>query len=40
MKAMIINQYGSAGAFEVADIPKPSVKAGHILVKIAGFLVF
>lgn len=35
MKAMIVNQYGSVDAFEAADISKPSIKAGHILVKIA-----
>jgi len=35
MKAMIVNQYGSVDAFEAADIPKPSIKDGHILVKIA-----
>lgn len=35
MKAMMVNQYGSHDAFEPAEIPIPSVKAGHILVKIA-----
>ncbi|WP_334065141.1 zinc-dependent alcohol dehydrogenase family protein [Alteromonas genovensis] len=35
MKAMIVNQYGSVDAFAAADIPKPSIKDGHILVKIA-----
>lgn len=35
MKAMIINDFGTADVFELADIPKPEVKAGHVLVKVA-----
>ena len=35
MKAMIINAYGDSDVFEAADIEKPAVKPGHILVKVA-----
>lgn len=35
MKAMIINSYGASDVFEPADIPKPNVRPGHVLVKIA-----
>ncbi|WP_146537102.1 zinc-dependent alcohol dehydrogenase family protein [Rubripirellula reticaptiva] len=35
MKAMLINAYGENATFEAADIAKPKVKAGHVLVKIA-----
>lgn len=35
MKAMIVNTFGGPEVFEQADIPKPTVKAGHVLVKIA-----
>ena len=35
MKAMIIKQFGSSDVFELADIPVPEVKAGHVLVKVA-----
>ena len=31
MKAMIIKQFGSSDVFELADIPVPEVKAGHVL---------
>ncbi|MBF7073544.1 zinc-dependent alcohol dehydrogenase family protein [Glaciecola sp. MH2013] len=34
MKAMIVKNFGSADVFEVAELAKPSVKEGHILVKI------
>jgi NADPH2:quinone reductase len=34
MKAMIIREFGDSKVFEQAEIPKPSVKAGHVLVKI------
>ncbi|TYK64667.1 zinc-dependent alcohol dehydrogenase family protein [Colwellia echini] len=34
MKAMILNQYGSEDLFEVADIAKPQVKEGHVLIKV------
>jgi len=35
MKAMIVNEYGANDVFEVAEVPKPEVKAGHVLVKVA-----
>jgi len=34
MKAMIIKSFGGSEVFEVADIAKPEVKAGHVLVNI------
>ena len=36
MKAMIINKFGASDVFTAADILKPSVKAGHVIVKVAG----
>ena len=35
MKAMIIRNFGSSNVFESAEITKPEVKPGHVLVKIA-----
>ncbi|MEM6316205.1 MAG: zinc-dependent alcohol dehydrogenase family protein [Bacteroidota bacterium] len=35
MKGMLIKAYGENAKFEVAEIEKPTVKAGHVLVKIA-----
>jgi len=35
MKAMIINEFGASDVFTVADINKPIVKAGHVVVKVA-----
>ena len=35
MKAMLINTYGEDAKFESAEVDKPEVKAGHVLVKIA-----
>ncbi|GJL51607.1 zinc-dependent alcohol dehydrogenase family protein [Candidatus Nitrospira salsa] len=35
MKAMLINAYGEDAVFEAAEVEKPEVKAGHVLVKIA-----
>ena len=35
MKAMIIKNFGSSDVFESAEVAKPSVKPGHVLVKIA-----
>ena len=35
MKAMLLNEYGEDAAFEAAEIEKPAVKAGHVLVRIA-----
>lgn len=35
MKAMIIKEFGDSSVFEPAEIEKPQVKPGHVLVKIA-----
>ena len=35
MKAMLLNAYGENAVFETAEVAKPEVKAGHVLVKIA-----
>ena len=35
MKAMLIRAYGENAEFEPAEIEKPQVKTGHVLVKIA-----
>lgn len=35
MKAMIIKDFGDSGVFEVAEIKKPAVIEGHVLVKVA-----
>lgn len=34
MKAMVIKSFGGSEVFELADITKPQVKAGHVLVSI------
>ncbi len=35
MKAMIINRYGENATFEPAEVPTPSPRPGHVLIKIA-----
>ncbi|MGJ8682219.1 zinc-dependent alcohol dehydrogenase family protein [Paraglaciecola sp.] len=35
MKAMIIKEFGGPEVFEAAEIPNPTVKAGHVVVKVA-----
>ncbi len=35
MKAMLLRTYGPEAKFEAAEVPKPEVKPGHVLVKIA-----
>jgi NADPH2:quinone reductase len=35
MKAMIVKSFGSEDVFELANLIKPEVKAGHVLIKIA-----
>ncbi len=35
MKAMIIREFGAADVFESADILKPTVSAGNVLVRLA-----
>lgn len=34
MKAQIINQFGDPFIFELMEIPKPTLKPGHVLVKV------
>ncbi|MCG8687813.1 MAG: zinc-dependent alcohol dehydrogenase family protein [Desulfobacterales bacterium] len=34
MKAMIIKEFGNSNVFESAEIAKPEIKPGHVLVKI------
>lgn len=35
MKAMVINEYGDNAEFKQAELDKPAVKPGHVLVRIA-----
>ncbi|GAA6150817.1 zinc-dependent alcohol dehydrogenase family protein [Pseudoteredinibacter isoporae] len=35
MKAMIIQQFGDEGVFELAEVSKPKLQEGHVLVNIA-----
>jgi NADPH2:quinone reductase len=35
MKAMILNEYGNNAEFQLAELPQPAVKAGHVLVRVA-----
>lgn len=35
MKAMLVNAYGEHAVFEAAEIAKPQLRAGHVLVNIA-----
>jgi len=35
MKAMTLTRYGGTDGFEMAELAKPDVKAGHVLVKVA-----
>ena len=35
MKAMIIRSYGDSNVFEAAEIDRPKLKAGHVLIRIA-----
>ena len=35
MKAMLVNDYGGHAVFEAAEIEKPRLRAGHVLVNIA-----
>jgi NADPH2:quinone reductase len=34
MKAQVINQFGGPGNFQSADIPKPALLPGHVLIKV------
>lgn len=35
MKAMVLNEYGNNAEFQITELPQPSVKAGHVLVRVA-----
>ncbi len=35
MKAMILNEYGDNAEFRLTELPQPSVKAGHVVVRVA-----
>ncbi|AOW14874.1 quinone oxidoreductase [Hydrogenophaga crassostreae] len=35
MKAMVLNAYGADAQFQAAELPKPTVKAGHVVVRVA-----
>ena len=35
MKATIIKEFGGPRVFEMAELPKPEVKSGHVLVRVA-----
>ncbi|WP_370277912.1 zinc-dependent alcohol dehydrogenase family protein [Pontibacterium sp.] len=35
MKAMVVREFGGPENFELAEIPTPEVKSGHVLVRIA-----
>lgn len=34
MKAQVIKQFGDPSVFELADVPKPALKPGHVLIKV------
>jgi len=35
MKAMVINRFGGPEVFELAELPRPEPKPGHLLIKVA-----
>ena len=35
MKAMILNEYGGEAEFQSAELPQPTAKAGHVVVRVA-----
>ncbi|WP_444944255.1 zinc-dependent alcohol dehydrogenase family protein [Microbulbifer sp. ZKSA006] len=35
MRAMIVNTFGDPDVFEAVELPKPTIKTGHLLVKIS-----
>jgi len=35
MKAMVIKEFGGVEKFETCELPKPEVKAGEVLVRVA-----
>lgn len=34
MKAMILTEYGNNAEFQLAELPQPAVKAGHVLMRV------
>ena len=34
MKAQLLHQFGPPGNFQLADIPKPELRAGHVLIRV------
>lgn len=35
MKAMILNEYGENAKFQLTELPRPAVQAGHVIVRVA-----
>ena len=35
MKAMVLNEYGDNAEFQLTELPLPSVKSGHVMVRVA-----
>ncbi len=35
MKAMVLKEYGNSSEFQLAEMPQPAVKGGHVLVRVA-----
>ncbi|MCW8884340.1 MAG: alcohol dehydrogenase catalytic domain-containing protein [Motiliproteus sp.] len=35
MKAMVLNEYGDNASFQLTELDQPSVKAGHVVVRVA-----
>ena len=35
MKAIVLHEHGGSGLFRVEEVPKPEIKAGHVLVRVA-----
>lgn len=35
MQAQIIQQFGDASVFQLTDMPKPEIKPGHVVIKVA-----
>ena len=35
MRAMVLNEYGDNAEFQLTELPQPSVKAGHVIVRVA-----
>ncbi|MDE0571040.1 MAG: alcohol dehydrogenase catalytic domain-containing protein, partial [Verrucomicrobiales bacterium] len=34
MKAMVIKNFGKPEVFEIAEIPKPKLQSGHVLIRV------